>query len=267
MDCHFNELRIDHRHVKYQSKANTSLYLGFDSEGNAICGRSSSEPSSSSSSWSPADETANNTPGRSTTPTTGPNGTPHRRLDQADHNHHHDHLQDGAFDYDERCYLFTKSNRLVADTSDFAAELKGKLSPNDDQEEPLTLPGRDANSTVLLAAYEAAKRRAAQPATVRQIEQRQLINMNRYRNILRWRLNRTASQSIALDETENVAPVPGAASSRPIAKGRRTGPKRQRTPKGKTSAKSRRQASTPTSCQPIDDEAAAQCEDDDEQTE
>jgi hypothetical protein len=260
LDCHFNELTIDHRHVKYQSAANTSLYLGFDSKGKPVCGRSSDQIQS------PNDETsslANVTSSHPTTTATGAyvsrapaeqgaqpansTGAETTSMQQAV-------VTAPSLDGCERCYLFTKSNRLQTDTNSFPKALE--LIANGHNATSYRTAGSSANSTLLASMYETvaaelAKKRAtsALAGHHHSFEQGQLINMERYRNILRYKLGRSAGQSIVSDgelDESLAAPNQGDPAGTVGAGSRLTGSKIMAAVRGRQAGQKRRKTSSRT---------------------
>lgn len=93
----------------------------------------------------------------------------------------------------ERCYQFTKLNRLTT-----TAQVFPEVIPMIQQAEDKALyPGPTLEALAILKA----KLQPAQPAKVHSFNQKQLINMTRFRNILRYLLGRTQEQPLVANET------------------------------------------------------------------
>lgn len=132
----FNELIIDSQYVNYQSKLNSSWFLGFDNEGNPLLGNDTS-------------------------------------------------MRDGSSE-SLRCYHFTKLQVLSTSTLYFpeALDLIGALDAASTQ------------SKLPPALAHLAAERLKQEPRVHSFQQNQLINMTRFRNILKFQLGLSASQPI-----------------------------------------------------------------------
>lgn len=158
---------MDHRHVKYQSLANLSWFIGFDQQGNPISGLD---------------------------------------LIKRDVLKAEQHLD--AIDR-ERCYLFSKRNRLTTNTMIFPEAMRfiedqqslGYNKANSTDTSKLSSP--DSNpaqeqATSLKRAKELQMYQSAQLSKLQAkrrgqpigIQQKDLINMIRYRNILRYQMRK-----------------------------------------------------------------------------
>lgn len=165
----FNELTLDHRHVKYQSVANLSWYIGFDKLGNPISGQDIIKRDVLSAS---------------------------QQLDAIGR---------------ERCYLFTKMNRLTTSTQFFpeALELIEKQQQQSSSIATVTANPNDSKQSQAAAMYQSAQaaqlaKKRGSSVVVHSFNQKQLINMTRYRNILRYQLGRAANQPILAADTNTM---------------------------------------------------------------
>lgn len=178
----FNELTLDHRHVKYQSVINSSWFIGFDKLGNPISGQELIKREVADAA----------------------------QLDEAIGR--------------ERCYQFTKMNRLATSTQFFPESLE-LLRRQGEAAGSAARRQRAEGAERELAIYEAALAAARRPKTgaVATFSQAELINMARFRNILRYQLGRAAGQPV-LDERpaarQAAGPRKSPAKRRPSGKGR-----------------------------------------------
>lgn len=218
-----------------------SLFLGFDADGYPVCGHSNDH-------FGPVADGALD---RLTTSHSQPTKTNNYSPTQADgmsrdasggggSNQTADHttaveVEQVADDDSERCYLFTKMNRITTSTHYFpeAFELiaNEQLSGADSL---AGLEGPPANSTArkIHEAAELAKRRATSALASRHsFEQGRLVNMKRYRNILRFQLGRSANRTIV--------PTSGAKRKLPVALGSASGGHTVKAASNRTKAKSK----------------------------
>lgn len=204
--------------MKYQSALNASWFIGFDESGNPISYRQSARGAAGSLAAANSGAQAS------------------RKSQQVDHKERQQgELASPAASFggarkanaiaSERCFQFAKINRLPANTDFFPDALK--LFKSRDEADHAMLPfddfgdsgaGRNSSQEArrvfeeALLAKRAEQRERGLPAYA--FEQRQVFNITRYRNILRYQLGRAANQSILPEETQRQKPRAGGVSKK-----------------------------------------------------
>lgn len=210
------------RHVKYQSAINSNWFIGFDKLGNPI----RQQPAQVDK----RQATDNNVDGQhqalsldSAASSSGQTIETKRLVATESLAANHEPQLEAIGR--ERCYLFTKLNRLTTSTQVFPEALE-LIAATDNHSHLLLLSSSSSSSSssspsnkIAAIEHEIKTYRSAQIASLAKkrgnananpvlhtFNQGQLINMARYRNILRYQMGRLAGQSILPDYDDQQQP-------------------------------------------------------------
>lgn len=233
--------------MKYQSKVNSTWFIGFDELGNPISAQAPARvaPNVGQLSSSAAAAAAPLSGQRARGPGAVSGGVSAAAAGAAERKRGLSRKHVNAI-VSERCYQFAKINRLTTSTQFFPEALE--LIERDQ----MALDANGDTSAHINATQEAARvfeeaqkallarRRAAghrSPALmVHAFNQHQIFNMTRFKNILRYQLGRSANQSILPEESgelwaaagQGSASVPAAGKTRqPGVSGNKAGDNRR----------------------------------------
>lgn len=193
MGCSFYELQIDQKYVKYQSTFNSTWYIGFDKDGNSISGHVSIKRDGSPESL---DREKCYQFSKLTSLTTDTRLFPDAKKHLVIMNQSNNNI-----DNQTKTYANILSNDNLADDVDAH---KNKHDSSDKRISSIVANQTDLGSFESLA--EIADLLQSKGPIVHPIRQSQLIDINRYRNILRYQLGRKLGQSLVAIENYSLPP-------------------------------------------------------------